>query len=138
MLFLIALAWAPNVLSIGRLRSRSFEPFREVARAVSDGNNASDLILVHSIPSGVLGIARYAYGSSAIESWVGQLGLRRVPDSLQIIIAGRTHISLVKLHEVGEPAPEEAWLRANAIVFEEKQFEMAKAVDFRPRNAETF
>jgi len=138
MLFLIALAWAPNVLSIGRLRSRSFEPFREVARAVSDGNNASDLILVHSIPSGVLGIARYAYGCSAIESWVGQLGLRRVPDSLQIIIAGRTHISLVKLHEVGEPAPEEDWLRANADVIQEKSIGAAKIVRFRPKNAGRF
>jgi len=138
MLFLIALAWAPNVLSIGRLRSRNFEPFCQVARAVSDGGTATDLILVHSIPSGVLGIARYAYGSSAIESWVGQLGLRRVPDSLQTLIAGRTHISLVKLHEVGQPAPEEDWLRANGDVIQEKSIGAAKIVRFRLKNADRF
>ena len=61
-----------------------------------------------------------------------------VPESLQQLAAGRTRIWFLKLHEVGEPAPEEAWLRANAVVIEEKQFELAKAIDFRPRNAETF
>ena len=86
----------------------------------------------------MLGIARYAYGSSAIESWVGQLGLRRVPDSLQGLIAGRTHISLVKLHEVGQPAPEEDWLRANGDVMQEKSIGAAKIVRFRPKDADRF
>lgn len=138
MLLLIGLAWVPNLLSIYRLRSRTSEPFREVAQAVSDGGTASDLILVHSIPSGVLGIARYANGPSSIGSWVGQLGMRRVPDSLRAMIAGRREISLIELHQVGQPAPEEVWLRANGEVSQEKSIGVAKIVRFRPKEAATF
>jgi hypothetical protein len=137
-LTLVVLTWTPSLLDIYRQGSRSWEPFREAAQVASNDGNAYDAILVHSIPSGVLGIARYAYGPSAIESWVGQLGLRRVPDSLQGLIAGRTHISLVKLHEVGQPAPEEDWLRANGDVMQEKSIGAAKIVRFRPKNATTF
>jgi|SRR2546423_8048273 len=75
-----------------------------------------DLVLVHSIPSGVLGIARYFDGAAAMTSWVGQLGNRRVPESMETLASGRTCISFLKIHEVGASAPEEDWLRANAAV----------------------
>ena len=52
--------------------------------------------------------------------------------------AGRKRILFVKLHEVGEPAPEEDWLRANATTFGETRFELAEVVDFRPSVSETF
>jgi len=42
-----------------------------------------------------------------------------VPRSLRELASGRTRIILVKVHEVGEPAPEESWLRSNAVVFDE-------------------
>jgi hypothetical protein len=138
MLLLIVLAWVPNVLSIYRLSSRSFEPFREVAQAVSDRDAASDLILVHSIPSGVLGIARYANGPAMMASWVGQLRGQSVPESVHALAAGRRRIFLVKIHEVGAPAREEDWLRANAVVFRELRMGAAHIVEFIPRNAETF
>jgi hypothetical protein len=44
-------------------------------------------------------------------SWVGQLRQRRVPQDVERFIAGRDRVILVKIHEVGEPAPEEGWLR---------------------------
>ena len=46
-----------------------------------------------------------------------------MPESLQQLATGRTRILFVKLHEVGEPAPEEDWLRANATSFAEMRFE---------------
>jgi uncharacterized membrane protein len=138
MLLLIALVWAPNALSIYRLRARTFEPFREVARAVNDGDAASDLILVHSIPSGVLGIARYANGPAMIASWVGQLRNRQVPDAVNTLAAGRKRIFFVEIHEVGEPAPEEDWLRANAVVLRETRIKAANIIEFRPNKRETF
>jgi len=137
-LALIVLAWAPNLMSIYRNDSRSWSPFREVARAVTTTGTHSDLVLVHSIPSGVLGIARYADGPAAIASWVGQLGQRRVPESIEALAAGRARILLVKIHEVGEPAPEEDWLRAKAAVFREARHGSARIVEFRPRDAERF
>jgi dolichyl-phosphate-mannose-protein mannosyltransferase len=138
MLLLIASAWAPNALSICRLRARTFEPFREVAKAVSDGDTASDLILVHSIPSGVIGIARYANGPAMTASWVGQLKNRQVPEAVNTLAAGRKRVFFVKIHEVGEPAPEEDWLRANAVVFRETRIKAANIIEFRPNKTETF
>jgi 4-amino-4-deoxy-L-arabinose transferase-like glycosyltransferase len=138
MLVLIALAWAPSVWSIYRQDSRSGEPFAEVSRAVSSGGTLSDLVLVHSIPSGVLGIARYANGIVPMASWVGQLRHRPVPESMIASTAGRRRIFLVKIHEVGAPALEEDWLRANAVVFRETDLEAAKIIEFLPNNGQRF
>jgi hypothetical protein len=131
MLVVIALAWSPNLLSIYRQRSRNREAFREVSRAVSSTGTSSDLILVHSIPSGVLGIARYANGPAAMASWVGQLQNHEVPGSVRALAAGRNRIFLVKIHEVGSQAAEEDWLRANAIVSRETHVGAATIVEFR-------
>jgi hypothetical protein len=138
MLALVVLAWAPNGLSIYQNRCRSWSPFREISHAANINGSASDLILVHSIPSGVLGMARYASGPAALASWVGQLGTRRVPESLHMLTAGRTRIVFVRVHDVGEPAPEEDWLRANAVVSDQTQLGIGTIVDFRPKGAETF
>jgi hypothetical protein len=96
------------------------------------------LILVHSIPSGVLGIARYADGPAELASWVGQLRTRRVPESLNALVAGRTRILFVKVHPVGEPAPEEQWLRTNAVISKETHIGSARVIDFRPIGSGTF
>ena len=138
MLILIVLAWVPNLLSIYYSQSRALRPICEIARAASANSRTSDLILVHSVPSGVLGVARYVSGSAPLASWVGQLGTRRVPESLHALIDGRTRVVFVKVHQVREPAPEENWLRANALVFQETQFRIGVVVDFRPQHAETF
>ena len=61
-----------------------------------------------------------------------------MPQSLHALAAGRTRILFVKVHDVEEPAPEEDWLRANAVVFHEMRLAAATVVDFRPRDSETF
>ena len=137
-LVLIVLAWAPNVLSIYGNQSRNWQPIREVSHSVSANSSSSDLILIHSIPSGVLGIARYADGPAELASWVGQLRTRRVPESIHKLASGRTRVLFVRVHEVGEPAPEEDWLRANAVVSHETRLGSARIIDFQPLHAETF
>lgn len=136
-LLLIVSAWTMNLLSIYRDRS-PWSPIRRISRAASVGGSPSDLILVHSIPSGVLGVARYETGPAAIASWVGQLGNRRTPESLLRLAAGRKRILFIKVHQVGEPAPEEEWLRSHATVFHEPNFPSGTLVDFRPLNGKTF
>ncbi len=137
-LFFSPLAWIPNIRSIYHLRSRSDKPFRELAQALPSSDGVSDLVLVHSIPWGVLGIVRYFSGPAAMPSWVGQLGNRRVPESMQTLGSGRSCISFVKIHEVGEPAPEKDWLRANEVVVGEKRMGAGNFVEFCPKKAETF
>jgi uncharacterized membrane protein len=138
MLALIVVAWAPNGLSIYRNQCRNWSPFREISQIASVGSSATDLVLVHSIPSGVLGMARYYKGPAALASWVGQLRNRSVPESVQTLAAGRKRIFFVKIHDVGEPAPEETWLRANAVASDETQLGIGTIIDFRPKAAETF
>lgn len=136
--FLIGLGWAPSVMSIYRNRSRSSEPMADVARHVSAYGREDDLILVHSIPTGAIGLARYTTSPAAFATWVGQLGQRKVPESLVPLLKDRARVVFVKIHAVGEPAPEEVWLRKNAVVVKEKQLAEAYITEFRPRNAERF
>jgi 4-amino-4-deoxy-L-arabinose transferase-like glycosyltransferase len=137
LLLLIVTAWTTGLLNIYRDRT-PWSPMRKLGIAASAESGPLDLILVHSIPSGVLGIARYETGPADLASWVGQLGNRRTPDSLLQLAAGRTRIRFVEVHAVGEPAAEEEWLRAHAIVTHEAQFGSGRLVDFRPLNSGTF
>ena len=137
MLAFIVFAWAPSVLTIYRDRL-PWLPMQKIARALSTNGHPTDLILVHSIPSGVIDIARYSNGSAEMASWVGQLRTRRVPESINQLAAGRTRIMFVEVHDVREPAPEEDWLRANALVFKENRVGSARIVDFRPMDGKTF
>ena len=123
-------AWAPGLRDVFRHRSRAGEPYREVAGRVGAWAGARDVILVHSIPSGVLGIARYLQADVPMAAWVGQLGRRRVPEDVESLVAGRARVAFIRIHDVGEPAPEESWLRANATVLGEQRLESAVVVYF--------
>ena len=138
LLCLVVVAWLPGLRNIYRQESRYGEPVRKIAQIISATARPSDLVLVHSIPSGVLGVARYAQTSAPFCSWVGQLGNRHVPKSLQTLAQGRSRILLVKLHEVGALAPEEGWLRANASMVNQKRNQTINLIDFEPRTGSTF
>jgi len=128
----ILAAWLPTTLKMYR-NPLPWLPMRELAQVATASSNPSDLVLVHSIPSGVINIARYVTGPAAMAPWVGQLQDRRVPESLQQLAAGRTRILFLKVHDAGEPAPEETWLRANAVAVDEKHLGAGVVVDFRPK-----
>jgi hypothetical protein len=80
----------------------------------------------------VLGVSRYADRQTRIASWVGQLRQRQVPDSVHTLTAGYATVVFIRIHPVGEPAPQEEWLRANATVAGEIRHERAHLVMFRP------
>jgi len=94
------------------------------------------VVLVHSIPSGVLGLARYLEGDTPIISWVGQLRERHVPDDVQALTAGYRRVIVLKVHEVAEPAPEEAWLREHALLTHEVAIGEAGISYFVPAGGE--
>jgi 4-amino-4-deoxy-L-arabinose transferase-like glycosyltransferase len=120
-LTLLVATWAPALRDVFAHRERAWEPYRVAAARVGAWTAPGDLVIVHSIPSGVLGIARYLEADVPVAAWVGQLGLRRMPDDLAALLAGRHRVALIRIHEVGEPAPEEAWLRANATVLRDER-----------------
>jgi len=129
-LALVVATWLPGLRDVFGRRSRAGEPYRQVAARVGGWAGPRDLVLVHSIPSGVLGIARYLDAAVPLAAWVGQLGRRRVPEDLGPLLAGRDRVALVRIHEVGEPAPEESWLRAHATLLGEERREAASIVYF--------
>jgi hypothetical protein len=124
--------------------SRAAEPFREIGALLARETTAGDLVIVHSIPSGVCGIARYIQGAHrdltgiGFASWVGQLGRRRVPDDLDTLAAGRRRIVFVDIHAVRAPAPEKDWLEAHASRAGGSQLGAASLVYYRPRGSEVF
>lgn len=137
-LLAILLAWSSGVRAILHLPFRQLEPYRQVAASLNATVTAEDLVLVHSIPSGVLGIARYLTGATMVASWVGQLGQRRVPGDVEALTEGRAKVIVVRIHEVGEPAPEESWLRDNARLMDESRRQAARLSVFQPRSGERF
>jgi hypothetical protein len=138
LLGLIVFSWLPTLWVIYRKNGRSGPPLRELAHTVSQQATAEDLILIHTIPSGVISFARYAHGPTPIAAWVGQLGQRTTPDSLLNLASGRTRILFIRFHDVGEPAPQEDWLREYAEVVGEQMFNGSRVTTFAPRGSPTF
>lgn len=137
-LVLMLFLWTPALISIYRLQARVDEPFKLLASLVEREATPCDLILVHSIPSGVLGISRYMIGDVDIAAWVGQLRQRKVPQSIKSLLAGHKRVFLVIVHSVGEPAPEEDWLRKNARLVSETKRKASRIAIFAPKEGNTF
>jgi hypothetical protein len=127
---LLAAAWLPGIGDAVAHRVRAGEPYHAVARRVAAWAGPDDLVLVHAIPSGVLGVARYLERDVPMAAWIGQLGQRRVPEDLDALLAGRARVALVRIHDVGAPAPEEDWLRDHATLLGEEQRESARIAYF--------
>ena len=59
-LLLLIMAWLPGIARSYFSESRTAnEPFRQLGQDLADGADRSCLVIVHSIPSGVAGIARF-------------------------------------------------------------------------------
>ncbi len=138
MLVAIVLAWAGGIASIYEEEARAREPFRRIAQVVSFEATPSDVVLIHSIPSGVLGVARYASPILNVASWVEQLGQRQVPDSVLALARERSRILYVKVHQLSEPAPEEQWLRTHATPSHEIRLGLGLVTVFRPLERNVF
>jgi hypothetical protein len=133
LLALIVIAALPADRALFTKPSRYAHTFRQIAADLRAAGPSGDVVaLVHSIPSGVLGVSRYADQQTRIASWVGQLRQRQVPDSVHTLTAGYATVVFIRIHPVGEPAPQEEWLRANATVAGEVRHERAHLVMFRP------
>lgn len=111
---LILFAWSPGLWDIYYWPPRPWQPFPEMSARLQSWVEPGDLVIVHSTPSGVLGVARYVDPEIPIASWVIRLGQRSIPDDLKPLLEGRCRVALVKVHELGETFPAEEWLQENA------------------------
>jgi 4-amino-4-deoxy-L-arabinose transferase-like glycosyltransferase len=106
-------AWSPGLRALFLEPSRPAHRLPELAERLAGWRAPGDLVIVHSIPSGVIGVARYLEPDTPVLSWVEQLG-RRDPRELEGWLAGRCRVAFVRVHGLGEPAPALDWLRAHA------------------------
>ena len=134
---LIIVAWLPGIREVFRA-PRSWEPYAHIGHDLSTNARPGDMVIVHSIPSGVVGVARYLTADVPLAAWVGQLHRRRIPQDLEALLPGRRRVILVRVHHLGEPAPEEDWLRGHATLLEQRKLQSADLLYFAPRDAATF
>lgn len=132
LLGIILIGWLPGVWDVYNNDFRARHPLRQVGRELAAGALPGDLVMIHSIPSGVLGIARYMDRDVPVVSWVQQLGVRRVPEDLEDLLAGHRRVVLLKIHLLGEGTPEEAWLRENATLLADKKRNTEELLYFAP------
>lgn len=138
-LAVVAVGWGFALRNIHQTRWRNGLPMREVAHTLSARTTADDLVMVHGIPSGVLGFSRYARPDTPVATWVAQLDQHADPAADAAALAhGRKRVFLLHLHDLGAPAPEEDWLRAHGELVREDQRGHARWSEFRPRSRERF
>lgn len=125
-LTLVLLAWIPGAWPLFALSGRPWAPYQAVDAQLEIWAGSSDLILVHSIPSGVVGIARYLTREVPMASWIVPLGRRRVPDDLELLLAGRHRVALVQVHNLSQPSPAEPWLRSHARLTRHEMYDGSK------------
>lgn len=111
---LVLLAWTAGLWPILAHRARPEAAYPTLGAQLSAWARPDDLVLVHSIPSGVIGLSRYLRPDVPVASWIAPLRLRRVPDDLERLLRGRRRLALVQVHNLAQPAPATAWLREHA------------------------
>lgn len=116
---LLVVAWSPGLRDVFSQPSRRWEPFPEMAQALSTWHASepaagADLVIVQGIPSSVIGLARYMQTALPIASWIVQLGQRSGESDMRRITAGRCRVALVKAHALGLRAEAQDWLEQHA------------------------
>lgn len=127
--FLVALclAWSTSIYhGFSRPRKPS-EPFPLIAADLEAHLDTTDLIIVNSNPSGVLGVARYMKQEIPIASWVAPLGVRQFPEDLIRLVDGRCRVGLVTVHAEPGAWPPEVWMRKHAVPDGETRFAFSRA-----------
>ena len=128
----LAVVWAAAMVPFVRGTSRAGEPFEAAALAAAERVGTDGLVLVHGIPSSVVGMAHYMPDSTPVAAWVGQLGERRMPDDLIRLVQDRDTVALADMHSVGEPMPQKPWLERHRRLFRTSPFQDATFYYFAP------
>lgn len=111
---LVLLAWTAGLWPILARSDRPGAVYRALAAELQRWAGPADLVLVHSVPSGVIAVSRYLQHDVPLAAWIEPLGLRQVPADLERLLAGRARVALIQVHHLGKASPAEPWLRQHA------------------------
>ncbi len=141
LLGLLLLAWLPALWKTANAPvPRPGQPYPVLAARLDAWAGPGDVVLVRSIPSGIVGLTRYLRGDVPVAAWVTQLGTRRVPADLERVLRGRRRAALLTVHALGAADPVEPWLRAHARLIGRETFRRSSAelLFFAPAGGEVF
>jgi Dolichyl-phosphate-mannose-protein mannosyltransferase len=137
----VLLCWLPGTWKASRAPvPRPNEPYTVLDRRIESWAQPGDVVLVRSLPSGVIGVARYLERDIPLVAWVTQLGTRRTPADLERVLRGRRRVALAMIHTGGAVDPVQPWLEANARLLGRETFRRSSAevLYFAPLHGETF
>ena len=135
---LILAGWLPAVRRIVINYNRMEQPYRQIAGSLKELSAESDVLIAHSIPTGIMGLARYMPPEQPLVAWTGQLGQREVPRDVIRLGAGRKRIVVVKVHDVWSPAVQAQWLNDHARLDRDRWSGYAQILYYAPRSGEVF
>jgi hypothetical protein len=110
----LALAWSPALFMMIEGPPRPVHPFPEMAADIKARLGESDLVIVRSIPGGVVGLARYLDPSTLLASRAVRLHDRDPDTDMPALLRGRCLVALVIAHDLGDPSPQLDWLERQA------------------------
>ena len=140
MLACIVLAWLPGIRRVVHSNlARPWQPYTELDARLEAWARPGDVVLITSIPSGLLGVARYLRADIPIAPWVSQLGVREVPTDIERLVSGRSRVAYVRIHSVGGSVAPEEWLRSNGRLLGREEFprSSARVLYFEPPEGDT-
>jgi Dolichyl-phosphate-mannose-protein mannosyltransferase len=107
---LVLLGWTAGLAPMVRQPSRPGAVYGALASELERGVRPEGVVLVHSVPSGVIGLSRALSHEMPFLVWIEPLGLRRT-DELPALLQSRRQVALVQVHNVGLASPAERWLQ---------------------------
>jgi hypothetical protein len=119
---LVLAGWTAGLWPIIRQASRPGAVYGALAADLERYMGPDDLVIAHSVPSGVIGLSRYLARGLPLAVWIEPLGLRR-PDDLDSLLGGRQRVALVQVHNIGQPSSAEPWLREHRRPAERKVYD---------------
>ncbi len=105
--------WHGAAVSLFTPASRPSQPFPEVAHRLSgwlDAGTVPSLVIVHSIPTGVIGLARYMKPSTAIYPSIARVSNTPTRAEIDQLTAAYSRFAYVRFHDLGTASTFDQWL----------------------------
>lgn len=134
------LAWLPGTVATAFSETaRPWQPYPDIARGLEARLGPDDLVILSSIPSGVIGVARYMDEDVPIASWVQQLDTREATDAGRLA-SGRRRVALAEVTHLGAGSQALDWLLEHGREVARDTFpdSSSRVVYFAPRSDDLF
>ncbi len=125
--------WGTGILRLN-VRNRGDNPFSTAAASINAGGGAERVVVVHAIPTMVMGYARYVDERTLMLDWVEAHGTRTVERDAAGIAAVAPRVTLVK-SPPARVVPEETWFTSRAASVSRSRGVGYEIVDFVLRDS---